>query len=286
MICLLLLSIIFASFNSVLLHKAKIARNDIFKFNLLCSVVWCACLFIANGFRLHINKSVLLWGVVYGVTQALFILFKTLAMNSGSVSLTTLVGNFSLVLSVLFCFIVWGEEISPLDIVGLALLLLGIVWSANKESSAAASGKWPLYLIFFLTFAAAVGISFKAFSKAGQSENAGNMMLVASLVMLIAYAVICLSVKKRHSTLPDSRGIDKGFILYALASGLLSCAYNRLNVFLTGELDAIIFFTAFNGGVIMLSTVLSVVLLKEKLNCKKSIGILLGIAGICLIGIL
>lgn len=79
--------------------------------------------------------------------------------------------------------------------------------------------------------------------------------------------------------------MSKAFILYASVSGILSCVYNRLNIYLSGALNAVVFFPAFNGGVIMLSTVLSVVLLKEKLNFRTSIGILLGIAGICIIGI-
>ena len=284
MIYLLLFSIVFASLNSVLLHKAKITHNDVFIFQFLCAAVWCVVLFIANGFELQINKSVLIWGIIYGAAQALFILFKTLAMNSGSVSVTTLVGNSSLVISVLFCFVVWGETISLLDIVGLVLLMCGIILSTNKGSSNASSAKWPLYLILFLVFAAAVGISFKAFSKTGNSEYAGDMMIVAAVVMLIAYAVICLLTKKRNTD--DSGRINKKFIIFALVSGVLSCIYNRLNIYLSGALSAVIFFPAFNGGVVMLSMVLSIVLLKEELNIKKSIGILLGIAGICIIGIL
>lgn len=284
MIYLILLSIVFASLNSVLLHKAKIALNDVFIFNFLCAAVWCVVLFIANGFELQINKSVLIWGSTYGATQTLFILFKTLAMNSGSVSITTLVGNFSLVISVLFCFVVWGETISLLDIVGLVLLMLGIILSTNKGASNASSAKWPLYLILFLVFAAAVGISFKAFSKTNNSEYAGDMMIVAAVVMLIAYAIICLLTKKRNTD--DSGKINKGFIMFAMVSGVLSCIYNRLNIFLSGAINAVVFFPAFNGGVIILSTVLSIVLLKEKLNLKTSIGILLGVAGICIIGIL
>lgn len=284
MIYLLLSSIIFASLNSVLLHKAKITRNAVFKFNLLCSAVWCVALFIANGFALQINKGVLLWGIIYGITQTLFILFKTLAMNSGSVSITTLVGNFSLVISVVFCFFVWGEAIGPLDIVGLVLLMVGIVLSTNKETSSSSNKKWPIYLVFFLMFAAAVGISFKAFSKTGQSEFAGDMMLTAALVMLVTYALICLFTRKQNK---ESVGkIDKEFIIFALVSGVLSCVYNRLNIYLSGALNAVIFFPAFNGGVIMLSTLLSVILLKEKLNLKTALGILLGVAGICIIGIL
>lgn len=285
MIYLLLASIAFASLNSVLLHKAKISHSDVFKFNFLCAVVWCVCLFCVNGFKLQINKTVLLWGIIYGVTQTLFILFKTLAMNTGSVSITTLVGNFSLVISVLFCFFVWDEAIGVWDVVGLALLLVGIILSTNKEASSKSSSKWPVYLILFFIFAAAVGISFKAFSKTGKLEYAGDMMLVAAIFMLISYAVISLFVKNRDSA-EESGKINKEFIIYALISGVLSCVYNRLNIYLSGALDGVIFFPSFNGGVILLSTVLSVILLREKLNLKASVGIMLGVAGICVIGIL
>lgn len=284
MIYLLLLSIVFASLNSVLLHKAKLSHRNIYLFNFLCAAVWCAILFAANGFKLRMTQSVLVWGAVYGATQILFMLFKTLAMNTGSVSVTTLVGNFSLVLSVVFCSIVWGETISLSDVFGLMLLILGIILSARKDTSGTSNSKWPVYLIFFLIFAAAVGISFKAFSKTGDTEYAGDMMITAALVLLIGYGALCLLHRKRN--IDGERLLSKELVALAVASGALSCVYNRLNVYLSGALSAVIFFPAFNGGVIMLSTVLSIVLLKEKLNFKTFAGILLGIAGICVIGIL
>ena len=84
MLLLLVLSVAAASLNSVALHKADLNDADsIYRFNLLCSAVWCVCLFAATGGKLHIDANILLWGCIYGVTQALFILFKTAAMNSG-----------------------------------------------------------------------------------------------------------------------------------------------------------------------------------------------------------
>ena len=76
------------------------------------------------------------------------------------------------------------------------------------------------------------------------------------------------------------------FIILALVSGLLSCLYNRLNIYLSGALDGVIFFPSFNGGVVVLSTVVSMIIFKEKLSAKQLIGLLLGISGICIIGIL
>lgn len=286
MLYLILLSIVFASLNSVVLHKSDLSGSTaVYKFNMLGAAVWCVCLFAVNGFKLHIDKTVLLWGVVYGITQALFILFKTLAMNSGAVSVTTLIGNMSLIISVFFCHFVWQEPINAADILGLAILMLGIVCATFEKKNENISRKWIVYSIFFLLFAASVGISFKAFGKTGKVNSAGDMMLIASVVMLFSYAVICLFVKQRNAS-QQSFKIPKEFIIYALLSGCLSCVYNRMNIYLASVVDAVVFFPAFNGGVVFLSAVLSVLMLKEKLKLKTAIGIILGIAGICIIGVL
>lgn len=286
MLYLILLSIVFASLNSVILHKADLSGSTaVYKFNMIGAAVWCVCLFAVNGFKLHIDKTVLLWGVIYGITQALFILFKTLAMNSGAVSVTTLIGNTSLLVSVLFCFLVWQEPINAADIIGLAILMLGIACSTYEKKNENISRKWVVYSMFFLLFAAGVGISFKAFGKTGNVNSAGDMMLIASVVMLASYTVICLCVKKRNASRQGFK-IQKEFIIYALLSGCLSCVYNRMNIYLASVVDAVVFFPSFNGGVVFLSAFLSVLLLKEKLKLKTAIGIVLGIAGICIIGIL
>jgi len=50
MITLLPLSILGASLNSAVLHKADLTeKGAIYKFNLFGALVWCVCLFIANG---------------------------------------------------------------------------------------------------------------------------------------------------------------------------------------------------------------------------------------------
>ena len=288
MIILLIIAVVAASLNSAVLHKADLTeKGAIYKFNLFGALVWCVCLFIANGGRLHFDTNALLWGCVYGVTQALFILFKTAAMNSGPVSITTLIGNCSLVVSVVVCFILWEEPISLADVIGLVLLMLGLTLTTYKKSSGTFTKKWAVFSFLFLVLGAGVGITFKAFGKSGGMAHTSDMMIVAAFVMLISYTVICLFVGGFALNPTSHEKKEKRlFIILALVSGLLSCLYNRLNIYLSGTLDGVIFFPSFNGGVVVLSTVFSIIILKEKLSAKQLVGLLLGIAGICIIGIL
>jgi len=279
-------SVIAASLNSVMINKAKVnKKREIFKFNLFSSLVWCVILLIANKGNISINQQVLFWGIVYGATQALFILFKTAAMSSGSVAITTLIGNSSLLISILVSLIVWKERVTITDIAALVLLLAAIGMCTYKKTAATYNSKWKYYVVFFLVFAASVGIVFKAFGKTGGLDYCGDMMLIAAIVMTVFYLFAHLIVKRKENETDDSQR-KYGLIVYAVICGIFSCVYNRLNIFLSGSMDAIIFFPGFNGGVVLLSTLLSLLICKEKLSKRQIWGIVIGVIAITVIGIL
>lgn len=276
----LIVAIVAASANSVVLHKSGAGRRElIFRLNFIGALVWCVILFIANRAKITINDGTLMWAVIYGLVQSLFVLSKTAAMSSGPVVVTTLLGNSSLVISILVSFIVWGEKVSFGQITGVILLLLGIVLCTYKKSSGEYSTKWKILTAVFLAAATMVGITFKAFSKSDYGEDAGSMMFLSSIVMIISFAIMCAI--SGGFRLPESSGITKKrFLTFAIVSGALSCLYNRLNIYTSGQIDAVIFFPGFNGGVVLLSAILSMIFCGEKFSGKQIAGIILGIAGI------
>ena len=286
MYLLLAASVLAASFNSVLLHKAKIeGRGSVYTFNLFSALLWCVLLFAVNLGKIELNRQVLLWAVIYGVVQALFIFFKTNAMNSGPVAITTLIGNSSLLISVLFSFFAWGEPIGAIKFVGIVLLLFALFLCTYKKSGDTAfSKKWLIFTAIFFVFCASVGLVFKAFSKTPVKALADDMMFMSAVVMSVSFFVLSL-LSGGFKTMKQAGFKIKPFIAFAAASGVLSCLYNRLNIFLSGELDAVIFFPCFNGGVILLSTLLSVITCKEKLTKRQVIGIIIGIIAISIISI-
>ena len=285
---MLLLSVIAASFNSVVLNKAKASKlENVFFLNLIVSLIWCVILFVTNKGHISANPQVLFWGILYGLTQTCFILFKTAAMNTGSVTVTTLIGNSSLLISILVSLIIWNEQVTVADIIGLGLLVIAIFLCTYTKDAAKAANhtpSWKYYVLFFLLSAAGVGIVFKAFGKSGNLEYCGDMMFISSIVMIISNLVICFFTGglKPQNIAAHSRS----FVVFAVLSGILSCLYNRLNVFLTGNMDALIFFPSFNGGVVFLSAVLSALICGERLKITQLIGLAVGISAICLIGIL
>ena len=285
---MLLFSVIAASFNSVVLNKARVRKKeDVFPFNLIVSLIWCIILFIANKGHILVSSEILFWGILYGLTQTCFILFKTAAMSTGSVTVTTLIGNSSLLSSILVSLIIWKEQITAADIIGLGLLAMAIflcTYTRDSVKSANHTPSWKYYVLFFLLSAAGVGIVFKAFGKSGNLEYCGDMIFVSSIVMIISNLVICFFT---GGLKPQNIAVhSRSFVAFAVLSGILSCLYNRLNVFLTGNMDALIFFPSFNGGVVFLAAVLSALICGERRKIAQLIGLAVGISAICLIGIL
>lgn len=283
---LMLLSIAAASLNSCVMNISRVRKKDeVFFFNFIGAVVWLCILLAVNGGLPKINSAVLVWGMVYGFIQAMFIFFKTEAMSNGSVAVTTLLGNSSLLISVAVSLFVWKETVGIWDVLGLALLCMAVFFCVYKKSNQAYTSAWKYFAVFFLIFAAAVGLVFKAFGKSSAAGFSGDMMLISAGFMTLFYAAACLmcgGFKPKR----DAKGGYKFFFAAAVASGMLSCLYNRLNIFLSAELDAIIFFPFFNGGVVLLSTLIGVYICKEHLSKMQIWGIILGIISICVIGIL
>ena len=128
-----------------------------------------------------------------------------------------------------------------------------------------------------------MGIAFKAFGKSGLSSGTNDMMITAAAVMLLIFSLLWLFFRRKEAKTPLA--LDRGFLAVAILSGLLSCLYNRLNIYLAGILDAILFFPFFNGGVVLASAVWSVLFTKEKMDARKAFGLFLGIAAIAVIGV-
>lgn len=291
MIILLIISIFAASFNSVLLHTIP-KGSSVFTFNLICCSVWTTALLCINKFSLAITLETAYWGVLYGIMQLLFMLFKTKAMSTGSVSITTQIGNCSLILSTAASVIIWHEQISAIQILGILFLIVSFFLCTYSKSNDQSSKIWILYCTLFFIFAAGIGIMFKCFSKSPAQSNTDDMMITAALTMFIIlsvkqffakiFATKCVKAKK---TKKKKMVFNKKYIVTAVLSGILSCIYNRLNITLAGLFPGAIFYPCFNGGVILISLILSIIFLKERLSTRQTAGLIMGTAAVLAIGL-
>lgn len=288
MYLLLATTICAAALYSIILHKIELRQpRKTFLFNLMTSLVWCVLLFFAGKNQLNFNGQVLFWGILYGMVQASFIFFKAAVMNAGSVSISTLIGSSSIIFSVFVSLVVWKERVSVIQLFGMLLFVIALTLCTYTRSSASMKGRQIIYNLCFFFFSAGVGLVFKAFSKSNITEQTDTMMLISAIVMTLCYTIMYLFTKRTDNVdaLFKSDDSKKKFLIYAIISGFLSCLYNRLNIHISGNMDAIIFFPGFNGGVLILSTILSHFVFREVLAKRQIFGLAMGIFAILVLGI-
>lgn len=292
---LLAASIGIAFLNSCYLHKMKNEKLniEIIAFNAFVSVVWGAAYVIyavVNGAVL--TNYTVLFGILYGTVLAGFLLFKSKALATGSIALTTMIGCSSFILTTFFNVIVWNEGITVGRIFCIVLMLAAIVLvlypqkeqKADEKSGVSKEWLWNSILYFFVN--ASVGIVFRfqqTFDKAGTN----TMFIIASAVSagILFISVLLKKEKILPETLKKDHKAGKLFIKFLLICGGTGCIYNRLNIYLTGVMDNAVFFPVFNGAVVLLSAIGGALLFGEKMTTRQKAGIALGCLVILIISL-
>ena len=281
---LLALSILFAASNNLLLHKFANRGLDglsgVLFFNAMISAVWIVLLGITaamtGGLRLDLQSVG--WGALYGSVTAAFLLCKMQAMALGPVSLTSFIGCASLLISTGFGVIVLHEGASVMQTIGVVLLMLALYLVVSPKNDQAQKS-WKLWCGAFFVCSASVGIIFKLHQRSSAAENINGMMFsaaITSAVILALLSALTAKGKKLPKPMPGS------VLPYLLGCGLVSCLYNRLNIFLAGSLPSVVFYPLFNGSVILLSTLAGVWLFREYLKKAQTAGIIIGAAALML----
>ncbi len=264
--------------------------GESFFFNGGISIVWILLLsalsIVTND--LTLSKGSLIYGCLYGVIIASFLLFKNLSLTSGPVSLTMLIGSSTFLLTTLFGLAL-GQDVSLLKGIGNILifcslfLCLGKSKKGEKQGGEKLTAKWFIFCLLFFLAGGGVGIIYMLFGRSDGANEINGMMLTASVTAMVLYFVIgtLLNVIKEQP-MPK---IHKSGWLYILLCGVASCVYMRLNLFLSTVIPSVIFFPVSNGSMVILSTVCGALFFKERLTVRQWIGMAVGAASIILVGL-
>lgn len=274
---LLIVSILFAVINNAFYHKlSDEGEYNHFLFTAVSSLVWVFIL-SPNGNISEVQCIEVVFGVLFGIVQAMFLFFKMRAMSSGPVSITSVVGNCSMLLVTVMGVFLFHECVNIVQVIGICAIIASIILCVDPKSDMKMTVRWKMNCIFFFAFATALSIIQKIFSKTTGSGS--NMMMITAIVMVLILFLLSLCSKEKLI-------LTKRQIGYALVCGIFSCGYNRLNIYLSGVLPTAVFYPIFNGALVLLTTIIGGTVFREHFSKKQLIGIITGIIAIILIGVI
>ncbi|MBE7087693.1 MAG: hypothetical protein E7369_05295 [Clostridiales bacterium] len=216
------------------------------------------------------------------------------AVDMGPVSISSLFYSCGFILPTLFGSFYYKEPINILHCIGILLIVVSFVFSAKKEEGKKTNFAWLIAAIGGLFFSGMVGIMQKLFTNECVFYELNNFLCMSFLFIIVISAGMFFVAKVKTgksceivNAEADERTFGSIFKQYGftVALGAVLGLVNKTNTFLSGALPSVIVFPVINGGVVILTTILSMLFFKEKLTVLQKIGLILGIIGIVCITI-
>ncbi len=259
--------------------KKELTTNDhIYRFNTIMYAV-CIVLFGIGALGGQTSFFTIVLGLLFGVVTALSNFYKMRALNSGPMHITLLVTTSSMIIPTM-CGIFFGERFSVLKLI-LVVILIGFIFlSFDKTDNKKTNKKWLFFCVPAFLFQGSIGVLQKIHQFSAYKGELNGFLFVAFVCSLI-YSRIRAQKSYRELS------FRKKQIIFAIMCGVCTYIMNFLNLRLSGLLPSQLFFPLVNGSAIVLSSVMSVLLFKEHLSKKQTLGLIGGITTLilmCLVG--
>ncbi len=273
MLCMVLKNCIFNSIGK----NFKQDSSYVFKFNSIMYIL-CTVLFFALSFTSGVSLFTAVLGVLFGIFTILSNVFTIKALSSGPMHITILVTTSSMLIPAVFGMILSNETPSLFKIFSMLMLIGFIYLGGEKNSNGKVSKKWIINCLITFFSAGIIGILQKI-HQLSPHKNELFSFLFCAFACAFAFAVI-IAKKQREE---NSARFSKKHYITAIICGICIFAMNLINLKLSGIIPSQIFFPLVNGGAIVLSSISSALIFREKMTVKQIIGLIGGIISMILI---
>ena len=234
------------------------------------------------SYALKCSPPVIAFALLFGLLTVLFQLFYIQAMRCGNISLTVLIVNSSMIIPIIVSVLFFDERFGILKIIGITAIHVSLFLSTEK-SIIKLNSKWILFSLFAFLTNGSLAVCQQMFGKTVWHKEGASFVawsyLLATVISFVIY--FALKLKQKRSGLK----INNLALLYGLFIGIVLGLFQLLNTKAIGTIDAGLFFPVYNGGTLLLTTIMGVFLFKDRLRRKQIISIIVGIIGIVLINI-
>lgn len=239
----------------------------------------------AGGFRLAPDGLTLGMGVLNGGVLFLYNLSAVNAARRGPFSFQSMMSAFgNILVPLIFSLTLWGDRLSTLQLGGIGCMLAALaLYNAKGLRFADAQKGYGLWtLLLFL----ANGVYSELLS-AQQRVELGALRQEMIVITFLTSALISLiylgTVHKRAQGSP--RGLKGRALVFALVSSVCAALAVNMLMITMRYVPATILYAIEAGGILIVNTVLSALVLREKVGKNRAAGILAAAAGLVLMNL-
>lgn len=275
-----LLASIFSGLTSVF-AKTGIKNADSLLATFLRTIVISLFLFLIVIWKENLNDiflldtKTILFLILSGISNTLLWICYFKALDLGTVSKVTPVDKTSIVLTLILSSLFLNEKITTIKIISIVLILTGTFLTIKKKSKDSKDNKWIIYAILTAVFTSTTTV----LSKIGiESANTTLITFLRTIVVLIILTIITL-FKKKYKFIKDIEKRSWSFIILSGLSTSLSWLF-YFKALALGEASIVFPIEKLS---LVVSILISIIFLKEKVDKKQIIGIIIIVIGTSLL---
>jgi drug/metabolite transporter (DMT)-like permease len=282
----LLLSILFSTGLIVIFKYFGIFKIDVLKAICVNYIVACSMGLLLAKRKIPISEIYLEpWFGSALVLGALFVsIFFVMAMTAqrNGVSVTSIAGKMSVVIPVLFGIFLYDESVTFLKVIGILIALIAVYLSSVKEGISEKKGTLLFPVLLFLgsgaidTLLKYIQVNFVA------DEDiplfSAGLFGIAGIFGFTILAIRTIKKREAFGFKNMLAGIVLGVPNYYSIFFIIKALQNK-------NFESSTLFTINNVAIVILSTLVGLLLFKEKFSTKNKIGVALAILGIVLVTI-
>ena len=270
-------SVISNSFSNSASKKSLKTQGDIFHFN---SIMYLSALilFVALSIGKPISLYTILMGLVFGLLTITGSVFRFRALAIGPMHITILVTTCQMIIPTLSGTLIFGEPFSTGKFIAMIFLIFFVYLSLDKSKSGKINGKWAINCIVCFFSTGFIGVMQKI-HQSSVHKNELEAFLAVAFVCSFLFAL----VSSKRSVCEAKFGAKE--YIFAIVCGICAFVMNVFNLELSGIIPSQLFFPLVNGVPLVLSSLVAIVIFKEKVNWVQGIGLAGGIISLIALAI-
>ena len=291
-----------------------------FLFLIITSAVSVLGITVIGASELSVSPYTAGIGIAFGVVMAVSAVFLLYSIMIGPWSYTTVITSFSTIIPALAGVVLWDQSIDTLTIIGMALVGCSIVLSVmsdkkkvamspvtvlcgsetvatsgapaigasagEKKQKTRMSGKWLACVTAAALASGCIGILQQVHQKSAYRGELMSMLAIAfaaeTVILCVAFGIFIAKYGKTavFAHPPKTKKAAALLAFLIVLAGLGGMLNHVINLYLAGVMESAVFFPLVNGSNLVLVTILSIFVYKERLSVKQWIGLGVGIAAV------